>query len=146
MIGLTVQNGCIVLNRDESGGMAVDNGLRTSVLLSLFSDQRASAAESLDGSTRGWWGDSLSRNENDRIGSKIWTLVREKNTAAIERGMEVRAKQALQWLIEDGVAESVDAFANAVGSTLELQISIKRPKLACNDRYSFQWDATGKLI
>jgi phage gp46-like protein len=83
------------------------NDLDTAVYISLFSDQLASADDIIpDGTTdrRGWWGDE---GETVPIGSKLWLLSRSTLTTAVALLAQNYITEALQWLIDDGVAASV---------------------------------------
>jgi phage gp46-like protein len=90
-------------------GLAEDDGLITSVIISLFTDRRAEEDDALpDGSDRrGWWGDIYSDLEGDRIGSRLWLLAREKQLPEVLVKAREYAVEALQWLIDDGVAAAV---------------------------------------
>ena len=91
----------------ENGDLAIDNGLRTPVLVSLFSDARVEDPADLpDGETnpRGWWGDAFLRTP---MGSLLWTLSREKITAEVQSQARVAAEDALAWLILDDLVEDV---------------------------------------
>ena len=94
------------------------------VIVSLFTWRRANADDVLPdplGFRMGWWGDSYPPVANDRIGSRLWLLSRAKLTdTTAHRAMDY-AREALQWLIEDGVAARVDVSAERQGlSTLAL--------------------------
>jgi phage gp46-like protein len=99
-------------------GLAQDDTLTTSVLISLFSDRRARADDPLpnnsDGDRRGWLGDALADTEGDRIGSRLWLLKREKQTEETRRRAEEYCREALAWLIDDGLAVRVDVTAEWV--------------------------------
>lgn len=120
--------------------IASDDGLRTAVLLSLFTDRRAEVDDSLpgeDGDRRGWWGDEFSQVEGDRIGSRLWLLNRSTRTDTVLRRAEEHVREALAWMVADKVAESVDVTAEAVDSMLALAITIHRPNA---DPASFRFD------
>lgn len=93
-----------------SGDLAVDSTLKTAVIISLFSDRRADSTDEIPAgsSYRGWWADSLG---TDKFGSKLWLLARAKHTEETRSRAEDYAKQALQWLIDDEIATSVDVKA-----------------------------------
>ena len=104
--------------------LAPDDGLRTAVIVSLFTDRRA-GAEDVEGGTarRGWWGDTLA--DDDRIGSLLWLLRREKQTAVVLVRAEGYAREALAWLVEDGIAVAVAVSAEWVAQgRLALDIAI----------------------
>lgn len=99
------------------------NDLATAVLISLFTDAEADPSDPIpDGSTdpRGWWGGA--------IGSKIWLYAeRGKATDVLPGQIQQAAADALQWLIDDGVASAVDtAAAYADAGQLVLTVTITR--------------------
>ena len=82
----------------------------TAVLISLFTDRLAGPDDVLTDGTndrRGWWADS----SNNAIGSRLWLLTRAKHTNATLGLAEAYIAEALQWLIDDGVATKVDIHA-----------------------------------
>lgn len=111
-------------------GLKEDAGLETAVVLSLFTDRRAQAGDALpDGSAgrRGWWGDHFAEVEGDRIGSRLWLLSREKQMPAVLARAREYALEALQWLIDDGIARAVNVEAEVVrNGVLGLRIEIVR--------------------
>lgn len=112
-----------------SPGLEEDAGLETAVVISLFTDRRAEADDELPGGDdlRGWWGDALAEVEGDRIGSRLWLLSREKQLPQVLARAREYALEALQWLIEDGVASAVDVTAEIVRQgVLGLAVEIRR--------------------
>lgn len=100
---------------DNKQDLLRDPGLETAVLISLFSDQRAAEEDKLPdkGDTRrGWWADSLN---DTNIGSKIWLLSRSKITEGTRTTLEQYSKEALEWLIIDGVADNIEATSTRTG-------------------------------
>ena len=126
-----------------SGDLEADNGLVTAAVLSLLTDRRATPDElERFGLTdaRGYWGDPLADVPDDQWGSGLWLLGRRKQdqeTLNLARGY---AQEALAWLIEDRVAESVriDASYPRRG-LLALDIEITRAR-ADVVRFDFVWD------
>lgn len=112
-------------------GLTEDDGLETAVIISLFTDRRALADDTIpDGSKdrRGWWGDSFADVKNDLIGSRLWLLSREKQLPEPMKRAKQYADEALAWLVDDGVAQSVEAVAsNPRDGILALNIGIARP-------------------
>ncbi|MDZ7804345.1 phage GP46 family protein [Thiohalophilus sp.] len=95
--------------------LATDDGLRTAVMLSLFTDARATEDDPLPNGARdrrGCWMDSFL--DNDSIGSRLWLLSREKETPDVLQRARQYAEEALQWLLDDGVAESISVSAERV--------------------------------
>lgn len=68
----------------QNGGLKTDSGLRTAILISLFSDAR-------EENRRGWWG--------GEIGSKLWTLQNAKRSPETLKKAQDFAQDALSWLI-----------------------------------------------
>jgi len=110
------------------GDIAVDSGLQTAVIVSLFTDRLAAADDRLptdDGNRRGWWGDLglAMAAAPDQIGSRLWLLTREKATEATRQRAMAYIREALQWLIDDGIAARVD-LATAWGGIDRLDIAV----------------------
>lgn len=127
-----------------NGDLKTEEGLRTAVIVSLFTDARATVDEVFPNTEkRGFWGDALSDIVGDRMGSKLWLLDREKQTNETRVRAEQYALDALQWLIDDGVASKVDASASfPAAKSLLLDIVITRPS-GENINYTFDnaWKA-----
>ncbi|MCD7099126.1 phage GP46 family protein [Stenotrophomonas sp. MMGLT7] len=113
--------------------LAQDDGLLSSVLISLFTDRRADDDDTLpDGGSdrRGWWGDSFADDRGDQIGSRLWLLRREKASAEVLQRARQYATEALQWLVDDDVVKSVAVEAewhrlDAGARTLALQVVLQ---------------------
>ena len=132
----------------------VDDGLRSAVIVSLFTDRRAETGDALPegagGDRRGWWGDALPPVvagvpiDGDRIGSRLWLLSREKQLRQVVNRAREYAAEALDWLIEDGIAERVEVDAEILRTgMLGLEIVIHRPPGDAVDfRFAFAWEGT----
>lgn len=102
------------------GDLALDAGLRTAVLVSLFTDAPAQPGDAIpDGSAdrRGWWGDlpaapELQGRAADATGSRLWLLDRALQTDATLALAKAYAEEALAWMVADRVAGSVSATAS----------------------------------
>lgn len=125
----------------EANDLGTDDGMETAVLLSLFLDRQAEPGDELPmGETdrRGWWADAVPVVEGDEIGSRLWLLARAKDTATVRVRAEGYAREALEWLVEDRVAERVDVTASAPApGVLSLSIDIYRPSSAEPTRFRF---------
>lgn len=127
-----------------NGDLEQDEGLETAVILSLFTNRRVTDEELPDGTTnkQGYWGDKYAQVNGDKMGSRLWTLERSKRLTETLRRAEDFAKEALQWLIEDGVATSIEAsavFAPGTTNAWILDIQIQRPP-GRTSRYQVLWD------
>lgn len=121
-----------------------DPGLETAVMVSLFTDKRADPSiDTLPDNTqdfRGYWGDSF--NE-ESLGSKLWLLYRSKTTPDINEKVNQRAKESLQWLINDGAVKEISVSSSISNmNTLLLNIDITEPDGQQRFyKYSFNWEA-----
>ena len=127
-----------------NGDLEQDDGLETAVILSLFTDRRVTDDELPTGqeNKRGYWADKYSSVNNDLSGSRLWTLERSKRLPETLRRAEDFVKEALGWMIEDGVASSIEATAQNTAGTLnfwELFITIKKPS-GRTSRFQVLWD------
>jgi phage gp46-like protein len=102
---------------DESTGLRAQNPIATAIVLCLLTDARASDDELRHehaGDARGWPGDGFdidtSRGETE-LGSKLWLYRRHELTDETSRAVEDGARRALQTLIRQGVAASIDVKA-----------------------------------
>ena len=111
----------------ELGDLKHDDGLRTAILVSLFSDGRVEVPEDLpDGETdpRGWWADAY---DDIRMGSLLWTLERGKITGPQIAQIQSSAEAALEWLLRDDLAEEVRVIVTRLGTDrLFLRVELVR--------------------
>lgn len=120
----------------EADDLLADDGLETSAYLSLFT-----------GGPSGWWGDAVPDVAGDVFGSKLHTLSREKDTPRVLDAAKKYAEEALAWMVEDTVAESVTCTAESASysagtSTLLLSVVIQRPAAApVTYRYAYNWES-----
>lgn len=130
------------------GDLATDQGLKTAVIISLFSNRLAAADDELpDGSSdrQGWWGDMpIDGDTPDLSGSRLWLLKRAKATPETAARAQRYCLEALQWLLDDGVAQSLDVATSWV-SREQLQISVAITRVGkngatVNHRYDLLWN------
>lgn len=123
-----------------------DAGLETALLVSLFTDRRATleqvrAAGMDESDLRGWWGDE---GEEEPIGSHVWLLGRAKVTPETMTQFREYALQAWEWLIQDGAAEAIDAVVERADlEAIRITVTVKRPRAAenVNFRWYYNWQA-----
>jgi phage gp46-like protein len=130
----------------ENLDLVRDSGLQTAVVLSLFCDRRAEEDDALPDNTgdrRGWWADAYTEVLGDRFGSRLWLLSREKQLGSVLERAREYAEEALAWLVEDGVAQSVRVTASVVRQgVLGLQVEITRPDASRVEyRFNRLWEA-----
>ncbi|MBI4209536.1 MAG: phage GP46 family protein [Deltaproteobacteria bacterium] len=140
-IGLFLKDNTIDIEIEKED-IQREEGLRTSVLISLFTDRRVEEEELPLGHThkRGWWGDMFSEIDKDEIGSKLWLLERGKQTLETESDAEEYVKESLQWMIEDGVASNISVEAEFIDrGVLAIRMEIEKPQ-GESQRFSLLWD------
>lgn len=125
------------------GDLQSGQDLETACLVSLFTDRLATADFiPTDGTSnrRGWWADPY----NDQpLGSNLWQLERAKKTRDTLALARRYADDALQWLVDDGIAKEVlvntSWLGPAAGSTiLGIAIAILQPDGSVT-RFTFAW-------
>jgi len=127
----------------EPPDLASGHDLSTSVLISLFTDRLADEDDSLPDNTgdrRGWWGDTGPQPQR-HIGSKLWLLTREKATNDVRLRAEDYAREALAWMLTDGVADQIDVAAAWVEfQRLDLSIDIwRQARLLMSGKWGLYW-------
>lgn len=148
-----------------SGRLATDDGMRTAILISLFTDARAADDETLPeagGDRRGWWGDAYAREvrpdagtarDVNRIGSLLWLMSRSKITARTLTQATQACEEALAWLVRDGIASAVRVVIEAqvrpgqqTPDLMAIAVEIDRPGGPNRQRHDFTWDASTATI
>lgn len=142
--GETGQAECAI----AGGDFVMDAGLRTAVIISLFTDALADPSDSLPDGTddrRGWVGDvppsGSADGVTDPIGSTLWLYEGQRQTEPIRRRIEVSARDALAWMIRDRVADAVDVTATyPFRDRVDLAVTIRQGTVT--HRYDLNWKAT----
>jgi phage gp46-like protein len=105
--------------------------LETAVLLSIFTDARAPDSQQVySKDKRGWWGTTYNPSGQTELGSRLWTLERaiKSDDPEVLRQAEGYVRDALAWLIADGIAATVTAAASWLNQTnLGIYIVITQP-------------------
>lgn len=134
------------------GQLDTTQDLATAVIVSLFSDRLAARSDKLnytEDNRRGWWGDTDLQDDHpgDLLGSRLWLLQRRKSDnhlPLIARGYII---EALQWMIDDGVAAKVEAtcyFLRGDQSKLGAVVTITRHGQRPVDlSFDWAWQETG---
>jgi phage gp46-like protein len=130
------------LQRD--GNFVSNELLYTAVMISLFSRRRANDDDVLPTQSPnrgGWWADAYAEVDGDKIGSRLWLLNRSTlNQSTLNLAREY-ALEALQWMVDDGIASSVDVSASMLGQEiLVLTVNITRPTKPAT-KWSGIWEA-----
>ncbi|MCP1376052.1 phage GP46 family protein [Dyella lutea] len=126
----------------SGGALQSGDDITTAALISLFTDRQATASDPLpdaSGDRRGWWGDL---DEDVPIGSRLWILSRSKLTQQVALAAKGYMAEALQWLIDDGVAASVEVTTAIQGrSQLAAVVVIKQSNGQLRTlQFNWAWD------
>lgn len=123
----------------QGGDLMTDQGMRTAILISLFTDARADDGDPLPqagAERRGWWGDG-------DIGSKLWLLKRAKITNETLLTAQQYCEEALQWLVDDGAVQSLSITAEAqADNRLAIAVILQRPDGPARQRFDYLWSAS----
>jgi phage gp46-like protein len=107
----------ITVNGSDSTELSNLESLSRAVIISLFTWRRANPDDITEGQKMGYWGDVAEPPAaNDKIGSRLWLLAREKILNSTFNRAREYAKEALQWFIDDGIASKVDVVAERYGT------------------------------
>lgn len=127
----------ILSGGDELGTLA------QAILISLLSWRRAGADDPLpvEGERNGWWADGLTEG-SDLFGSRLWLLNRSKISQATATEARQWAIEALQWMLDDGLAARIDCAAEITGSALGLTVTAWRDDgTAATLRFADLWSS-----
>lgn len=141
-IALILKDNCFDINVLD-GDLESDEGLESAVAISLFTDKRVTDEQLPYGKKdkKGWWGDMVPEVEQDQIGSRLWTIDPSKTTTDTLRLSEDYCREALNWLIEDGLSNEINIISDYNDNRhLIIDIEIIKPD---NTSIKFQanWDA-----
>lgn len=131
------------LARNDDGSFVDNDGLRTVVQNSLFTDALANPDEVRTGEDRrGWWFDAYDQDQPGlSTGSKLW-LIAERgliNTRTLAE-CAAEAERALAWMVDAGAASEVKATCERVEeSDARLSVSINRPGDPASP-YTYTWE------
>ncbi|MCI8212575.1 hypothetical protein AUC61_23880 [Pseudomonas sp. S25] len=96
---------------------------RRAAVVSLLTWRRAAADDPLDDTERyGWWGDSYPSVTSDQIGSRLYLLRRRTLTAQVERDAQSYAREALQWMLDDGRVTAVAITTDRTTDRLNMRV------------------------
>ncbi|MEM7608182.1 MAG: phage GP46 family protein [Myxococcota bacterium] len=122
--------GTIDLLFNDDGSLVDDEtrALETAVLVSLHTNRRVEPSEVARNVSRGgWWGDAYRPEGEPLEGSRLWLLTSADSSERdlVQRAQEY-ARNALAWMLEDDVVESLEVVAERVRPDLiDLTVAAK---------------------
>lgn len=124
-----------------SGQLLADHDLKTAALISLFTWRRAKADDVLpepNATRKGCWIDAISGRA---MGSRLWLLQREKQLQEVVERAREYAEESLDWLVDDGVCESVEVVCEIVATgVLGMQVIFTRDlNTTVKFQFEFAW-------
>lgn len=117
-----------------NGQPAMDPGLTTAVFISLFTGSD-------------WWGNAIAELD-EQIGSGFETVMDRALSIHTMLDVEEKARRALAWMTEQGVAERVSVRAQIQSSTfLALEITVQEPGLdIVQARFRINWENQSVIL
>jgi len=126
------------------GDLETINDLSTALLLSLLTDARADATQvAVPEFRRGWIGDAVPTIDGFKIGSLLWLTEPAKATSGTMAIASSFARDALQWLLDQGIAADVQVEGEITGPRQgTLTITIVSPDGSTTTQYVDLWRET----
>lgn len=120
------------------------NNFKTAIEVSLFSDSRADRTQVfLPESRRGWIGDLATPIDGQNFGSLLWLIQQERLTQTTLNRAVNFTRSALQWLIDQGQAVTVNVSGEIVPmSGIRLNIVITSVLGQTESHYVELWENT----
>jgi phage gp46-like protein len=113
------------ISLDENGQLVLDEGFETTVRLSLVGERRATSGEVSTPEHRGGWiGNLLADVAGFEQGSKNWILRQSRLTDETTATAKNYSRDALNWMTEDGLANTIEVTAIQNGSRIIAEINI----------------------
>jgi len=139
-----LSNGIYDIKIGDDGDIETEDAFDTAILVSLFTDRRATGAEvPRSPRRRGWIGNEST--PGIEIGSKLWLFEQARITATTLSRIADAAQESLQWMVDvnRGLVHSVTASAKSTPTGVVLDIIITRPNSQVEHRYYDLWENTG---
>ena len=128
----------------ENGDLVPDDGLETAILTSILSDQRADESQVPQPEfRRGWIGDLVTPFPGVKYGSLIWLTEQSRLTQSVLNSIKDYAQKSLQWMIDTGLANEIEATATRQNSnTVLLTIRVVSPGGGITEKAFTLWSNT----
>lgn len=128
----------------ENGSIVEDNGLGTSLFVSILSDGRADSSQvPIPERRRGWMGDTVTPFPGLTYGSTVWLFEQSALTENTINGTEDEIRKSLQWMIDTGLSikNEVTVIKSGV-SNLNAIIKITSPDGGSTEKSFNLWKET----
>tara|TARA_R110002126_G_scaffold9234_3_gene42101 strand:- start:232 stop:696 length:465 start_codon:yes stop_codon:yes gene_type:complete len=126
-----------------NGDILTEDQLDTSILVSLFTDKRATPSQMVSPlRRRGWVGDL--ETPGDLYGSHLWLFEQARLTATVLARIGGLTKTCLKWMTRDNIATEVTARATVRTSSVDLLVEIKKPNSPAEAHLFALWENSGK--
>ena len=140
------EDGCFDLDFSEADhDLLTTDSLENVVIISIGTyarERNLDKVANLSPVVGGWWGDAL--DEKGTLGGYLYEAFPGQLTDGTARQIETLVVDALQWMVNDGVAKSVKCGAEIVDNeVMSIQITIERPDgESVAMLYEIKWKAT----
>lgn len=110
---------------DSEGRLVTTNSLGTTIIISLFTDARATPEiQPIPERRRGTWQDTLASVPGHKFGSLLWTLEQARLTQDTVNKARDFTEQSTEWFPEDGVVQRVVVTTERKDSKLNIFIQL----------------------
>lgn len=100
-------------------------GIDTALLMTFFTDRRARPDEVADPMRRrGWLGNLSLKTPGDNFGSGIWLYEQRRLTGQVRAALRLECINAAQWLIDEGLGQSLDVTIDYSPSARRVQFQV----------------------
>jgi phage gp46-like protein len=142
-VALNTTRGYFDFDWTESGDISTVQSLDTAILMSIFEEVRATAAEVPESNLRrGWLGNESTPDFEQ--GSKAWQFEQERIAGSALAELGVVISNGLQWLIDDEIATSVEVEQPRLkDGKVVVFINLGRDGSPVERKFFELWDATG---
>lgn len=129
----------------DDGDFLLEEGMSSSILVSLLSDRRAKSGAVIDPTRRrGWIGDVEPIQVGYQLGSDIWQLETARALQSSMNAIAQAARQGLQWMLDNKVVASIEVTGELTGPD-EGSLTIKTVALdgQISEEFIEIWRKTG---
>ena len=129
----------------DEGDISTGETLDTAILMSIFNEARATAAEVPEAERRrGWLGNQST--EGFEQGCKAWEFEQERLTGSVLADLSVVVRNGLQWLIDENIAVSVTVGnAKIVNGAATIDVTLGRSGSEVEKKIYTLWQNTGNF-